>query len=120
MRQFISTVPNELIEAAVIDGAGYMRIYWYIILPLVGPALASLAIFNFVWMWNMFMWPVVVVDTENMMTLQVALSRFTSMYLTRYDLTMAAASVATLPILIVYLVLQRSFVKGIALTGLKQ
>jgi multiple sugar transport system permease protein len=120
MRQFISTVPTELIEAAIIDGASYLRIYWSIVLPLIGPALASLGIFNFVWMWNMFMWPTVAVDTERMMTLQVALSRFTSMYLTRYDLTMAAASVATVPILIVYLVLQRSFVKGIALSGLKQ
>ncbi|MHB8089918.1 MAG: carbohydrate ABC transporter permease, partial [Anaerolineaceae bacterium] len=62
----------------------------------------------------------VAVDTESMMTLQVALSRVTSMYLTRYDLTMAAATIATIPILIVYLVLQRNFVKGIALTGLKQ
>lgn len=120
MRQFISTIPSELIEAAVIDGAGYFRIYWTIILPLIGPALASLAIFNFVWMWNMFMWPTVVVDTEIMMTIPVALSRFTSMYLTRYDLTMAAASVATIPILIAYLILQRNFVRGIALTGLKQ
>jgi len=120
MRQFISTIPTELIEAATIDGAGYFRIYWKIIVPLIGPAMSSLGIFNFVWMWNMFMWPTVAVDTESMMTLQVALSRFTSMYLTRYDLTMAAATIATIPILIVYLVLQRNFVKGIALTGLKQ
>ncbi len=120
MRQFISTIPTELIEAAVVDGASDFRIYRSIIFPLIGPALASLAIFNFVWMWNMFMWPTVAVDTEIMMTLPVALSRFTSMYLTRYDLTMAAASVATIPILIAYLVLQRNFVRGIALTGLKQ
>jgi len=66
------------------------------------------------------MWPVVVVDTEIMMTIPIALSRFTSMYLTRYDLSMAAAAIATLPILIAYLILQRNFVKGIALTGLKQ
>ena len=120
MRQFISTVPNELIEAAIIDGAGHFRIYFYVVLPLIGPALAALAIFNFIWMWNMFMWPTVVADTEAMMTIQVALSRFTSMYMTRYDLTMAAASVATIPILIVYILLQRTFVKGIALTGLKR
>ena len=120
MRQFISTLPTELIEAAVIDGADYVRIFWEIILPLIGPALSALAIFNFIWMWNMFMWPTVVADTQSMMTVQVALSRFTSMYLTRYDLTMAAASITTLPILIIYLVLQRTFVKGIALTGMKQ
>lgn len=120
MRQFISTIPNELIEAAIIDGAGYFRIYWVIILPLIGPAIASLAIFNFVWMWNMFMWPTVALDTEIMMTIPVALSRFTSMYLTRYDLTMAAASVSTIPILIAFLILQRNFIRGIALTGLKQ
>lgn len=66
------------------------------------------------------MWPVIVIDSEKMMTLQVAMSRFTSMYLTRYDLSMAAATVATIPVLIMYLSLQRMFVKGIALTGIKQ
>ena len=81
MRQFISTVPNELIEAAIIDGAGHFK-YFYVVLPLIGPALAALAIFNFIWMWNMFMWPTVVADAEAMMTIQVALSRFTSMYMT--------------------------------------
>jgi len=71
-------------------------------------------------MWNMLMWPVVVVDSESMMTLQIAMSRFTSMYLTRYDLSMAAATLATIPVLIVYILFQKNFVKGIALTGLKQ
>jgi ABC-type glycerol-3-phosphate transport system permease component len=68
----------------------------------------------------MLMWPVVVVDSESMMTLQIAMSRFTSMYMTRYDLTMAAATIATIPVLIIYVLLQKNFVKGIALTGLKQ
>jgi ABC-type glycerol-3-phosphate transport system permease component len=120
MRQFISSIPNELIEAAVIDGAGYFKIFYKIILPLISPALGSLTIFNFIWMWNMLMWPVISIDSENMMTLQVAMSRFTSMYLTRYDLSMAAATVATIPVLIIYLALQKTFVRGIALTGIKQ
>lgn len=120
MRQFISTIPNELIEAAKIDGANYFTIFYKIIVPLIKPALSSLTIFNFIWMWNMLMWPVVVVDSESMMTLQIAMSRFTSMYMTRYDLSMAAATIATLPVLIMYVLLQRNFVKGIALTGLKQ
>ena len=120
MRQFISTIPNDLIEAAVIDGAGYLKIFYKIIIPLISPALGTLAIFNFIWMWNMLMWPVIAVDSEKMMTLQIAMSRFTSMYLTRYDLSMAAATIATIPILILYLALQRTFVKGIALTGIKQ
>jgi multiple sugar transport system permease protein len=120
MRQFISTIPNDLIEAAVIDGAGYTKIFYKIIMPLISPALGTLAIFNFIWMWNMLLWPVIAVDSEKMMTLQIAMSRFTSMYLTRYDLSMAAATIATIPILIVYLTLQRTFVKGIALTGIKQ
>nr|NQU94252.1 carbohydrate ABC transporter permease [Bacteroidota bacterium] len=120
MRQFISTIPNGLIESAVIDGASYLQIFYKIILPLISPALGTLAIFNFIWMWNMLMWPVIVVDSEKMMTLQIAMSRFTSMYLTRYDLSMAAATIATIPILILYLALQRTFVKGIALTGIKQ
>lgn len=120
MRQFISTIPNDLIESAVIDGASYLQIFYKIILPLISPALGTLAIFNFIWMWNMLMWAVIVIDSEKMMTLQVAMSRFTSMYLTRYDLSMAAATIATIPILILYLALQRTFVKGIALTGIKQ
>lgn len=120
MRQFISTIPNDLIESAVIDGASYLQIFYKIIIPLISPALGTLAIFNFIWMWNMLMWPVIVVDSEKMMTLQIAMSRFTSMYLTRYDLSMAAATIATIPILILYLALQRTFVKGIALTGIKQ
>lgn len=120
MRQFISSLPNELIEAAVIDGANYFTIFRKIIFPLISPAIGSLTIFNFIWMWNMLMWPVVVVDSENMMTLQIAMSRFTSMYLTRYDLSMAAATIATIPVLIVYILFQKNFVKGIALTGLKQ
>lgn len=120
MRQFISTIPNDLIESAVIDGAGYLQIFYKIIIPLISPALGTLAIFNFIWMWNMLMWPVIVIDSEKIMTLQVAMSRFTSMYLTRYDLSMAAATIATIPILILYLALQRTFVKGIALTGIKQ
>ncbi len=120
MRQFISTIPNELIESAVIDGASYLQIFYKIIIPLISPALGTLAIFNFIWMWNMLMWAVIVIDSEKMMTLQVAMSRFTSMYLTRYDLSMAAATIATIPILILYLALQRTFVKGIALTGIKQ
>jgi len=120
MRQFIASIPSELIEAATIDGASYFKIFARIIIPLVKPALSSLTIFNFIWMWNMLMWPVVVVDSESMMTLQIAMSRFTSMYMTRYDLTMAAATVATIPVLIIYIVLQKNFVKGIALTGLKQ
>lgn len=120
MRQFITSIPSELIEAATIDGAGYFKIFIQIIIPLIKPALSSLTIFNFIWMWNMLMWPVVVVDSENMMTLQIAMSRFTSMYMTRYDLSMAAAAISTIPVLVIYIVLQKNFVKGIALTGLKQ
>jgi ABC-type glycerol-3-phosphate transport system permease component len=120
MRQFITSIPSELIEAATIDGASYLKIFTKIIIPLIKPALSSLTIFNFIWMWNMLMWPVVVVDSESMMTLQIAMSRFTSMYMTRYDLTMAAATIATIPVLIIYVLLQKNFVKGIALTGLKQ
>lgn len=120
MRQFITSIPSELIEAATIDGAGYFKIFIQIIIPLIKPALSSLTIFNFIWMWNMLMWPVVVVDSESMMTLQIAMSRFTSMYMTRYDLSMAAAAISTIPVLVIYIVLQKNFVKGIALTGLKQ
>jgi multiple sugar transport system permease protein len=120
MRQFIVSIPNDLIEAARIDGASELRIYWQIILPLCRPALATLGILTFLASWNNFLWPLVAATTEDKYTLPVALALCSiGQNQTRYDLLLAGSVVIVLPVLIVFLVLQRHFVRGIATTGLK-
>jgi multiple sugar transport system permease protein len=120
MRQFIVSIPNDLIEAARIDGASELRIYWQIILPLCRPALATLGILTFLASWNNFLWPLVAATTEDKYTLPVALALYSiGQNQTRYDLLLAGSVVIVLPVLIVFLVLQRHFVRGIATTGLK-
>jgi multiple sugar transport system permease protein len=119
MRQFIEGVPNELIDAARIDGASEFRIYWNIILPQLGASLAALGIFNFMASWNDYLWPLIVITTRERRTLPLLLTWYNSAHGTRYDLTMAASVLVMLPILVVYIFFQRWIVKGVALTGFK-
>jgi ABC-type sugar transport system permease subunit len=116
----LQTVPDELIEAARIDGAGEWRIFLRIIIPMCGPAIATLTILTFLGSWNNFLWPLVVATKEDMYTLPVALALYSvSQNAARYGLMMAGAVVVVVPILIVFVLLQRYFVQGIALTGIK-
>ena len=119
MRQFLHTIPDELIDAARIDGSGEFGIYWRIILPLTKPALAVLAIFTFMWRWNDFLWPLIVLDSEEMFTVQLGLSRFQGEYYVEWNYLMAMTLVSLIPMLVVFLLFQRYFVKGIAMTGMK-
>jgi multiple sugar transport system permease protein len=119
LRQFFLTLPAGLEEAAIIDGASYFRIYWSIILPLVKPALAVLAIFSFRGAWNDFMWPLIVINSDNMKPLSVGLSSFQGLYETNWPYLMAASTLALIPIVIVFVAAQKYFVEGVALTGLK-
>jgi multiple sugar transport system permease protein len=120
MRQFLQSLPDDLIEAARIDGAGEWRIFWRIVLPLSRPALATLGILTFLTSWNNFLWPLVVATTSDKYTLPVALALFSvGQNRTDYGLLLAGAVVVVLPVLIVFLVLQRAFMRGIATTGLK-
>jgi len=119
MRQFMSTVPNELREAAIVDGCGEFRTFWSIILPQCKPALAALGIFTFMWNWDNFLWPLIVLNSENNFTLPVGLSMFSQQWWTNYGLVMAGATISVIPILIVFLIFQRHFIEGIVLTGLK-
>jgi multiple sugar transport system permease protein len=120
MRQFIMSIPDDLLEAARIDGASELRIYWQIVLPLCRPALATLGILTFLASWNNFLWPLVAATTEDKYTLPVALALYSiGQNQTRYDLLLAGSVVIVLPVLIVFLLLQRHFVRGIATTGLK-
>lgn len=117
LRQFFLTIPRELEESAFIDGAGRLRILLQIILPLSRPALATLAVFTLIREWNSFLWPLIATTTPDMRVLSVGLTLFTGQYGTEWHLLMAAATVTLLPTLLVFVLAQRYFVQGIALTG---
>jgi multiple sugar transport system permease protein len=119
MRQFIYGIPTDLVEAARVDGASDWRIYFNVILPLAKPALAVVGILIFLWSWDEFLWPLVVVGQVEMMTLPLLLGRFTMAEGTFAGQSMAATTLVIGPVLIVYAFFQRHFVKGISLTGLK-
>ena len=120
MRQFIMGLPDELIEAARIDGAGEWRIFSRVIMPLCGPALATLGILTFLSSWNNFLWPLVVAQSEDKYTLPVALALYSvGQNATRYGLLMAGAVVIILPVVALFITLQRYFVQSVATTGIK-
>jgi multiple sugar transport system permease protein len=120
MRQFLLSIPDELVEAARVDGAGEFRIFARIVMPLARPALATLGILTFLSSWNSFLWPLVVATTEDKYTLPVALALF-SVGQNRIDfgLMLAGSVVVVAPVLVVFVLLQRHFLRGIATTGLK-
>ena len=117
LRQFFLTIPQELEEAALMDGAVRLRILWQIIVPLSGPALATLAVFTFVREWNAFLWPLIVTSSPEMRVVSVGLTLFMGQYGTEWNLLMAAATVTVLPTIAVFVLAQRCFVQGIALSG---
>ena len=119
LRQFFIQLPMELEEAAFLDGANHLTIFLKVILPLSKPALATLAIFTFIGSWNDFVWPLIVTNDVNMRTLPVGLSIFQGRYTLEYGLTMAAAAVTTVPMIVAFLIFQRRITEGIALQGLK-
>lgn len=120
MRQFIVTLPDDLLDAGRVDGASELRIFRQIILPLCGPALATLGILTFLGSWNSFLWPLVVAQTQTHYTLPVALALFsTGQNQVNYGLLLAGATVVVAPILVVFLIFQRRFIEGIATTGIK-
>lgn len=120
MRQFFLLVPKELEEAAMLDGCSYFRIYWNIMLPLAKPAIATLTIFTFLQTWNEFYEPLIYINSEELMTLPLALALFTDEVGTQWNLLMSASVMATLPLLIVFFFAQKQFIEGVAMTGSKQ
>ena len=119
MRQYIRTIPVELDEAARIDGCSDWSIYWRIILPLARPALAALGIFTFMGSWNNFLYPLIMTHTNDVRPLTVALSQLQGQLFSDWGRIMAVSTIAFLPVLIVFLCLQRYFERGIVLSGLK-
>jgi multiple sugar transport system permease protein len=120
MRQYIQGLPDELIQAARVDGAGELRIFFSVIMPLCGPAMATLGILSFLGSWNNFLWPLVVAQTEDKYTLPVALALYSvGQNATQYGLLLAGAVVVVIPVVAVFIALQRYILQGIAMTGIK-
>jgi multiple sugar transport system permease protein len=118
LRQYYRGIPLDLDEAARMDGASSFRIWWQVVVPLSGPVLATLAIFNFQQTWNDFLWPLVITNTEAMRTIPVGLSAFQGQYSTEWHLLMAGSVIALLPVLLIYILAQKWFVQGITLSGM--
>jgi len=119
LRQFFLTIPQELEEAAFIDGASHWTVYWRIILPVSKPALASLGVLSFMGSWNAFLWPLLVVRDVDLMTLPVGLATLHGRWLTQWNLVMAGTVITVVPMLAVYLLAQQYFVRGVVLSGIK-
>lgn len=118
-RQFLVAVPDELIEAARVDGAGEFRIFRSVVLPMSGPLVAVLTILTFVWRWNDFIWPLIALQTPNKFTMSVGLNSLNGAYSHPWDQIMAVTLLSMIPVVVVFLFFQRQFVQGIAETGLK-
>jgi multiple sugar transport system permease protein len=119
LRQFYLSVPRELEEAALIDGAGYARIYWSIILPLSRPMLAALAILFFLANWNAFLWPLTITRDPELRLVQVAISSFQGQYTAAWNYIMAASTVVAAPMLVLFLIFQRQIMDSLKTSGLK-
>lgn len=120
LKQFFDGLPKELEEAARMDGAGFFRIWRTIFLPLSRPALGALAIFSFIGSWNDFLWPLISISDKAFMTITLGLPTFSSSYANSYALPMTANALATIPVLLVFLIFQKQIIKGIAFTGGKE
>lgn len=119
MKQFFETVPDDFLEAARIDGLNEFQIWWRVAMPLVAPALSALAIFAFLGNWTAFFWALIVTTSQELYTLPIGLSSFAVEQAIKWEMIMTGAALATIPTLIVFLVLQRYIVRGVMLAGLK-
>jgi multiple sugar transport system permease protein len=119
LRQFFLAIPSELEDAARIDGCGRFRILWSIVLPVSGGAIATLAIFTFLFFWNDFTWPYIVINAADVMTLPIALIQFKGDYFSEYGQLMSGAAISAVPTMLIFLVAQKMIIRSITLTGLK-
>jgi multiple sugar transport system permease protein len=121
MRQYFLTIPKDFEEAAKLDGAGHFKIFWKVMLPLAGPAIAALTILQFQGTWNDFFWPLIIFGqgTPHLYTVQLGLAQLVLTYQTNWPALMAGSVIAILPILVVFLIFQRYFIAGITAAGVK-
>ena len=120
LRQFFLQIPKELEEAAIMDGAGRLKIFFTVILPLAKPALWTMALFTFIAQWNEYMWPLVVISDPKKQMIQVGISQFVSGWETQWTYRMAASTTAVIPIIVFFFFVQKQFVEGISISGLKE
>lgn len=119
LRQFYLSLPRELEEAAIVDGCGYWRIYWSIVLPLSRPIMAALSVFFFLANWNAFLWPLIVTSDPALTVVQVGISSFETQYTVNWNFVLAAAAVAAVPTIALFVAFQRRIIESIKTTGLK-
>jgi multiple sugar transport system permease protein len=119
LRQYMISIPNELIDAARVDGSGHFRIFWKIILPLSRPALAAVAIFQIQFWWQAFFWPLIIINSSQLYTLPLGLALFQQQHRSVWNLIMAGSVLGALPLIVVFFIFQKQFVRGISLSGSK-
>lgn len=119
LRQYMLTIPDDLLESARLDGASEWQVFWRVVLPLSAPAIAVVTIFSMIWRWNDFLWPLILVQSEEILTLQVALARFQGQLVVSWNYVLAMTVVSILPVVVVFLFMQRHLVSGIANVGVK-
>lgn len=119
LRQYMQSIPDSLLDAARIDGASELRIFWQVVMPLCRPALAAMGIFTFTAAWEDFFWPLIIVSDPDLYTAPLGLALFVVKNRTAWDVLMAGSVIATLPMILVFAIFQRQFIQGIALTGVK-
>ena len=119
MRQYLLTIPDEIIQSARIDGAGEWRIFLRIVLPNAKPAIATLGIFSFMWRWNDYVWPLIAINSPKKYTLKLAIANFTGEFGTDYNSILAVSAISMIPMLIIFVIFQRQFVQGTVESGMK-
>jgi multiple sugar transport system permease protein len=119
LRQYMLSIPNDLLDAARIDGAGEFRIFLRVVLPLCGPVLAATGIFTFTYAWEDFFWPLIIISSPDHYTAPLGLALFVVKNRTSWDVLMAGSVIATLPMIVVFMIFQRRFIQGISMSGLK-
>ncbi len=119
LRQYMMSIPDDLIDAAKIDGANEFQIFWRVVLPLCTPALAASAIFTFQGAWEDFLWPLIIINSPDHYTAPVGLALFVIQNRTQWNLLFAGSVIATLPMIVIFAIFQRRFIQGIAVSGIK-
>lgn len=119
IRQYALSIPDDLLDAARVDGAGEMRIFWTIVLPVIQPILATLAVFTFLSAWNEFMWPLIVLSDESKYTLPVALASLSGEHVQDTELMMAGSVLTVLPVVLMFIALQRAYIRGVMMGSVK-
>jgi multiple sugar transport system permease protein len=119
LRQYFLTIPRELEEAAILDGLNKMQIFYRIITPLAIPAIVTIGIMTFMWAWDDFLWALIVTRSKELWVVQLGIANFFGQYMNAWDVVMAGATIAALPTYLLFLLLQRYYVQGVALSGMK-